>query len=216
LPFYEQAALYEAFNAARCSPYGSSTPYQQHLAPLLCPSDTGTDTLWNNQDGKHSYHPVYGDVLFGCRLEPSNYASGSKYAWDSEGHWGPPDAVGSERVIYESDSNLRSMFAAIQMKKPISACTDGTSNTIMFSERVNVSESFEHGDNNPKKGAVGDADYPQYTEGTKPLTRQTVRDILDGRLLQKFRWQADLGKLSRSTMGKWSHCLLRTLYGSPA
>jgi hypothetical protein len=125
----------------------------------MCPSDTGTE-LWledwptdyadtsTNYSGRHSYDPVYGDTMFNVRLRPSNYNDTTGTASDYVNTW---DATSLD-VKYESDIP-RAMFAGNELKKGLETAVDGTSNTIIFSERVGVSFQREHS-TDPKKGFV--------------------------------------------------------------
>jgi prepilin-type processing-associated H-X9-DG protein len=206
-PFYEQEATYNAFlatpdpaiyNITYFEPY-NVIPVQTNLSALMCPSDTGTE-LWPedplNADGstaytgRHSYNPVYGDTMFNIRLKPSNsIETGVAY----ENTW---DGL-QETVKYESDIP-RAMFGGNELKKGLESAVDGTSNTIIFSERVGVSAKGEHS-TDPKKGFVNpvpelgiNADNlikPMTESGAIRLTRTQCQQAWDSALADNFTKQ---------------------------
>jgi prepilin-type processing-associated H-X9-DG protein len=143
----------------------------------MCPSDSGVELWpedgWNpgtgsnitggNTSGRHSYNPVYGDTIFNLRLRPANYNGDSSAGWVYT--W---DGCHGDRK-YECNVP-RSMFAGNELKKGMESATDGTSNTIIFSERVGTSFQKEFDANNRKKGAVYDGTV--FTDGVRIPTGQ--------------------------------------------
>jgi prepilin-type processing-associated H-X9-DG protein len=205
-PFYEQEATYNAFiDPPDPAVYGSYSifpwgklPVQTNLSAHMCPSDTGTK-LWledwpsdypdglTNYSGRHSYNPVYGDTMFNIRLRPSNYSGSSDLGYVNT--W---DGTDLDRK-YESDIP-RAMFGGNELKKELESATDGTSNTIIFSERVGVSAQGEHS-SDPKKGYVfpapelgtdwGQADVLNPTSGTT-LSRAQCQQAWNMALANNF------------------------------
>ncbi|MDR2762526.1 MAG: DUF1559 domain-containing protein, partial [Planctomycetaceae bacterium] len=202
-PFYEQEAAYQSFFGT--TPDGGPIiqydwwPVQTNLAPLMCPADTGIE-LWlentnadgsQNYSGRHSYNPVYGDTMFNVRLRPSNYVGSTDppriFSWDET----------DLTVKYEAD-NPRSAFAANEIKKSIESISDGTSNTIIFSERVGVSRRGEHS-SDPKKGYINptaelgissdDLIKPMTESGAIGLTRSQCQQAWESALSSNFASQ---------------------------
>ena len=140
LPYIEQGPLYNeiqsgVFNQAdvdRGAPYavGASVPfgphgirpyhaYQARISAFLCPSDPGAQTNgWSNDQAPINYATNFGDSTIG---RDGNH----------NGEWGSWNARGMFSIVWASPgTRTGGPGAGLKM----GAVSDGTSNTIMFSE----------------------------------------------------------------------------------
>ena len=122
LPFYEQQALYDAWSsqltvgATTFPPYGPCPwgawddaywPYHEQVSTLMCPSDADIATKGATASGRTSYMFCVGDSIL----------------YDgSRGH--------------NQSSRTRGIFANFAAKNTFASIRDGSSNTLMLSERV--------------------------------------------------------------------------------
>jgi prepilin-type N-terminal cleavage/methylation domain-containing protein len=122
LPYYEQEALYDqwstagtfggtAFAAYGPCPWGTwddnYTPYKQQVDTLMCPSDSRIWTKGANAEARTNYMFCVGDSI----------ASGG--------------------VVGNNDSGeTRGVFGNIRVEITFASIRDGTSNTLMLSERL--------------------------------------------------------------------------------
>jgi len=121
LPYYEQQALYDQWSSAGTysglaigpfgpCPWGSDddnyTPYKQQVPTLLCPSDGKIANKAANSEARTNYMFCVGDSI----------ASGGSVGNNSAG-------------------STRGIFGNVQSHVSFAAITDGTSNTLMLSER---------------------------------------------------------------------------------
>ncbi len=131
LPFYEQNALYSRISAGpreggmtRDRPFGPHslrpyTSYQVRLPALLCPSDPGAQTNgWSNDQAPVCYATSFGDSTIGRDGQ-------------GNGEWGSWDARGMFSIVWAEPGARTGGPGA---GKSMGAVTDGTSNTLMFSE----------------------------------------------------------------------------------
>lgn len=120
MPFYEQAGVYEQAtsgdNAARDPSPSNGAPWNTTVAFLLCPSDTSAFS----SEGRNCYVASLGD-------------------WIDKNNDG--DIVRNNRglfarcVLYNGDMTKRPILSF----KSMGSISDGTSNTIVFSERCTTS-----------------------------------------------------------------------------
>jgi prepilin-type processing-associated H-X9-DG protein len=142
LPFYEQGALYDAITAAiKINPGIAASAINEcknglSLSTLICPSDgggkdkvSGTNASGDYSWGKMNYVSCRGDIV--ARPEYNN-------GYINNPEW--------------QDGSQRGGFAAVNWRS-MGSITDGTSNTIAYSESVS---SDVNGDNNDRrvKGAI--------------------------------------------------------------
>ena len=122
LPFFEQQALYNAWSSAQTysgvsyTPYGPCPwdtvagtyfPYQQQVPTLMCPSDPNIANKGATSKGRTNYMFSVGDSV--------NYGG----------------------TVGNNDSSItRGIFANGSAKITFASVTDGTSNTVMLSERL--------------------------------------------------------------------------------
>jgi len=121
LPFYEQQALYDQWSSAGTysglaigpfgpCPWGSDddnyTPYKHQVSALLCPSDGKIVNKGPNDEGRTNYMVSVGDSI------------------DNTGSVGNNDGY-----------STRGIFGNIRSSVSFASITDGTSNTVMISER---------------------------------------------------------------------------------
>lgn len=119
MPFYEQTSLYNEIDAGQQSPW-SNRPYYRHNLPTLnCPSDASNERTdargRTNVRGKYSYAFCSGDNYETSVVAPNERTS---------------DSVS----IQMRPIRNRGIFGRHTYIK-IGAITDGTSNTLAFSER---------------------------------------------------------------------------------
>jgi prepilin-type processing-associated H-X9-DG protein len=131
MPFYEQMPLYttwsspQTYNGKTFGAYGPCPwspemtdywPYYQQVPTLLCPSDANVSSKSSGDPGRTNYMFSVGDSV------------------DYQG------AVGNNE-----SSNTRGMFANYGSKISFASITDGTSNTVMLSERLYGGDSRKVG-----------------------------------------------------------------------
>ncbi len=134
LPFYEQQALYalwsspQTYNGTTFSAFGpcpwdataaSYYPYLQQVPTLMCPSDPNIGTKTDTQKGRTNYMFSVGDSV--------------AYS----GSVGNNDSTNTRGIFGNGAANIT--FASI---------TDGTSNTVMLSERLFAGNSRRVGQGN--------------------------------------------------------------------
>ena len=114
MPFFEQTAIYDAGTTgpnAAADPYGSD-PWNQTVTFLLCPSDSGA----YNTEGRCSYVASLGDWI-----DKNNDAD---RVVNSRGNF-------TRGTLYNGDLSRRPVLTF----KGMGSMSDGTSNTLIFSER---------------------------------------------------------------------------------
>jgi prepilin-type N-terminal cleavage/methylation domain-containing protein/prepilin-type processing-associated H-X9-DG protein len=130
MPFYEQQPLYDlissvstiggttygAYGPVPWGPGGAYTPYDTVIGTLLCPSDGGILNKGANDWGRNNYVFSVGDTI--------NSGDGNNDGMGCVGGCGNNNCRNTRGVFGNYDANIN--FAAI---------TDGTSNTVMLSER---------------------------------------------------------------------------------
>lgn len=113
MPYYEHAAIYEQGttgpNAGRDPENGAGVPWQTTFPFLLCPSDSNGYL----REGSATFLYSLGD-------------------WPDKMQDNNPAAAGSTA---SPPVNKRGLFSLLVRQKSMAAITDGTSNTIVFSER---------------------------------------------------------------------------------
>ena len=124
LPYYEQGALYNAFNAnVHYFSFPNLTINATGVTSLWCPSDgvvSSPSTLPAGEDGSVNTSSVmYHNSYFGC--------SGT---WMAPGRYQIPDSCASFSAAYGNANGVIYMHS----KTTIAAVTDGTSNTMALSE----------------------------------------------------------------------------------
>ncbi|HUT93320.1 MAG TPA: DUF1559 domain-containing protein [Thermoguttaceae bacterium] len=122
LPFYEQQALYDAWSSQLTvgatvyppwgpCPWGPSNttywPYQEQVSALMCPSDSGIRNKPATQPGRTSYMFCVGDSIL----------------YDGS-------------VGHNQSNRTRGIFANFDAQNTFASIRDGSSNTLMLSERV--------------------------------------------------------------------------------
>lgn len=111
LPFIEQQALYDSYMGltTNYNPWDNNGVFSATISGFTCPSDGNRNAGVQDNSAPNSYRISLGD-------------------------W--PDAVGKDGG-YNTINNPRGLFALSPNKpKGLSAITDGTSNTVAFSEAV--------------------------------------------------------------------------------
>ena len=119
LPYAEQAALYQKLESDKWpSVQGNSgSAYSVKIPYLMCPSDAGSknQTSWVNNAGRTNYAGSWGDSI--CQTDESSMTSRGFF----------PGGLYSAVAI----NNSRHVVT-----RTMSSITDGTSNTIAYSEMV--------------------------------------------------------------------------------
>jgi prepilin-type N-terminal cleavage/methylation domain-containing protein/prepilin-type processing-associated H-X9-DG protein len=117
LPFYEQAQLFNAFNASvHYDTAPNSTVQVTGLSAIWCPSDPSVSQLWT------------GDDSWGMRF--TSY-KGNAGTWFSPGRYQDPACVGGSFGTLIGQANGIFNFYS---KTTIASITDGTSNTMLIGE----------------------------------------------------------------------------------
>ena len=117
LPFYEQAQLFNAFNAnVHYDSAPNSTVTVTGLSAIWCPSDPGVSQLWA------------GDDSFGMRF--TSY-KGNAGTWFTPGRYQDPTCVGGAFGTLTGQANGIFNFYS---RTTIASITDGTSNTMLMGE----------------------------------------------------------------------------------
>jgi len=175
LPYYEQQALYDMWSApltvgstsyAAFGPCpwdgtaGAYTPYLQQVATLMCPSDPNIASRGPTTRGRTNYMFSVGDSIY--------------YDAGSYGH--------------NQDYKTRGIFANIRPNTTFASITDGSSNTLMLSERMYSSDG--------RKILQGQAVVSGIT--TTPATCLTSIDPNDPR-------RYDGALTVRGWAGQWNH-----------
>ena len=163
LPYIEEQQRYDgiAYEIATndIAPWSSVTPLTTSPASLLCPSDTKAvvKTGGGVSGPKKSYLASMGDIVMGC-------SGGQKSRAIFSSGW-----AGSGSSVLDPGNVAKS-------KVRVQHVTDGTSKTLMLSERA-VGASRGLADRNPKSGlAVGVA----MSQSTKP--QLCLDQLVDGQL----------------------------------
>ncbi len=131
LPFIEQGNLYNTISAGRAEggmsrdrPFGPHSlrpysAYQQRISTFLCPSDPGAQTNgWSNDQAPICYATNFGDSTRGT----DNIGNGEWGSFNSRGMF---DIVWAQPVRNQNGRGRG---------KSLGQVTDGTSNTLCFSE----------------------------------------------------------------------------------
>ncbi len=162
LPFYEQQALYDqwssaqTFGATNYPPFGPAPwdatagayqPYITQVQTLLCPSDGNAANKNPGDRGRTNYMFSVGDSI------RQNGAMGHN--------------------VNDSPGGTRGVFANLGYKVTFSSINDGTSNTVMLSERLFAFDASRVG-----QGTITNAGD---TITTTPNTCYTYVDPNDGR-----------------------------------
>ncbi len=143
LPYIEQSALYNSISSGpkqggmtRDRPFGPHslrpyTFYQVRIPGFLCPSDPGAQTNgWSNDQAPINYATNFGDSTRGTD-------------GGDNGEWGSSNPRGMFGIIW-SEPGLRTVNGRAKAHGSVS---DGTSNTLMFSEiTIYVADQKLHGD----------------------------------------------------------------------
>ncbi|MFG0261759.1 MAG: DUF1559 domain-containing protein [Novipirellula sp. JB048] len=136
MPFYEQQTLYDtireggSFGGIDYPPFGPCpwggvdnrhgagyTPYQTSIAALMCPSDGPVSSKSDGDYGRNSYCFSVGDTI------DSGYSGYGPFG-------GCVGGMGNNHC-----TNTRGVFANYDAKLTFASIIDGTSNTVMLSER---------------------------------------------------------------------------------
>jgi prepilin-type N-terminal cleavage/methylation domain-containing protein/prepilin-type processing-associated H-X9-DG protein len=127
LQYYEQASLYNSVNfSINIQNAVNQTIYLSGVSTLWCPSDGTISRIVNtgSYEGLTSWYARF-----------SSYGACSGTFWpEIEFYWS--GATANDPAITARSNALTGMFV-FNTSLPISAITDGTSNTIMFGERAN-------------------------------------------------------------------------------
>jgi len=131
LPQFEQSTLYNAYNFSRTIYSGvNSTVYSAGLSALWCPSD-------GQIAGKRASFGVYGDNP-NLTVAYTSYV-GCTGTWHSEILFNcsvtAPQTMTSCGAFSAMDGNMNGVFKFVPMS--IAGITDGTSNTMLYSEKAN-------------------------------------------------------------------------------
>jgi prepilin-type N-terminal cleavage/methylation domain-containing protein len=171
LPYVEQESVYVLFQekwpekASNATLMWAGNYYAQPTATLgrnmdflLCPSQGALDphpkTNGDEVIGRNNYHFVYGDVSLGSRAVPD-------WPGQTDGLRLVSSCMYPEVSATIIDNRFavdypRSFFAWSYVEKGFEAATDGTSNTMISSERLGLSGSDSTGYDNkrPKEGSA--------------------------------------------------------------
>ncbi len=131
LPYIEQNPLYSTISSgpqeggmSMDRPFGPHslrpyTPYKARISAFLCPSDPGATTMgWSSDQAPICYATNFGDSTRGTDGRHN-------------GEWGSPNPRGMFGIVWSSPG-VRTVGPGVG--KTIGSVTDGTSNTISFSE----------------------------------------------------------------------------------
>ena len=134
MPFYEQQPLYNAWSSPQTysgvsytafgpCPWdgtaGTYWPYLQQIPTLMCPSDPNIGNRTDGTRGRTNYMFSVGDSVH------------------SQNPSGPPAVT----IGNNASANTRGIFANYTAKITFASITDGTSNTVMLSERLYAADS---------------------------------------------------------------------------
>ncbi len=149
LPYCEQTSLYQEIKAANFPDVqnNGSGLYSRGASYLLCPSDGNakTPTAWVNSAFKTNYAGSWGDSI--CQTDESSMTSRGFFPG------GLYDQGGSRKV----------------MTRPMAAITDGTSNTVAYSELVTAESQ-----GTPRvKGGIG------YLSGSSVTIPRNVLNLIN-------------------------------------
>ena len=138
LPYIEQTALHDNIQSL-CAASSASTSYDGNQVP--CPWRGGTnDRVTNASSGEQVIDPFWSFVPgYACPSDPGNSSSGTLKKTSYRGNRG--DAITGTR-----GSENRGAFTSEADRPPatkLSTFTDGTSNTIVFSESATASSNGE-------------------------------------------------------------------------
>jgi prepilin-type processing-associated H-X9-DG protein len=125
LPFYEQTALYQSivsnyYSFTKTSTDPGTQILRNNLSPLLCPSDGEGKSRGANDQSRNNYrmcfgdYPVHDNILINDTFDAANLAIGTAAT----------NICNANRGAF-----------ALQQWNGLHSMTDGTSNTIAFSER---------------------------------------------------------------------------------
>ena len=153
-PYYEQQAIYDEWSSSQTyagtsyNPFGpcpwdaSATaylPYNRQVDTLMCPSDGDIPGKGATADGRSNYMFSVGDTI----------DSGSTLTLP---------AGGCNQGIGSNDcANTRGVFANLAASIDFADITDGTSNTVMLSERLYASSSVAVGRGTSRCGSFSEA-----------------------------------------------------------
>ena len=154
LPFMEEQALYDQFNLNEAISRPINSPARGiHMATMLCPSDTGADTMFSPSDQPDRVDS-YMDLLKGDNWARGNYACNSANApmggnmAKETGIYMPGPGVSGRpgKINYSWDNSLRRGVMGPNLSLRQKDILDGTSKTLLLAEvRIGLNAADRRG-----------------------------------------------------------------------